>query len=87
MRYSAIVLALSVMTAMVPQSFAQTQPANTGTPPAAQEQHNTHSRAKGAAAGAAIGAVSGNAGKGAAAGMVAGGMATRHNRREERRAK
>jgi len=72
MRYSAIVMALSVMTAMVPHASAQAQPANTTTAAGTQThqqttqapQKNTHSRAKGAAAGAAVGAVSGNAGNG-----------------------
>ena len=94
MRYSTIVMALSVMTTMAPQSSAQTPPANTGAPPASTppastqpQQQNNHSRAKGAAAGAAVGAIAGDAGKGAAAGMVVGGMSTRHNHREERRSK
>jgi hypothetical protein len=83
MRYSAIVIALSMMMAAVPQSLAQTQPINTA-PPAApaqtKQQQNSHPKASGAAKGAAIGAMGGNAAKGAVIGAG-------HSRREERRAK
>jgi hypothetical protein len=84
MRYSAIVMALSVMTAIVPQLPAQTQPATPAPPPAATQPppktQPAHPKANGAAKGAAIGAMGGNAAKGAVIGAG-------HSRREERRAK
>jgi hypothetical protein len=87
MRYSAIVLALSMMTAVVPQSPAQTQPATPppaaaapAPPKTAPPPKEAHPKASGAAKGAAVGAMGGNAAKGAVIGAG-------HSRREERRAK